>query len=183
MKITLVTGNPKKAEEAALILTDVDFAVQSFHVPEIQSFSLQEIVEAKVKAAYEGVGGPVLVEDVSLDMPALGGFPGPFVKFWLDHVGYDRAVDIAMKMGDRRATLRCGVGFCDGGRTLYTEGVVHGTLVPKRMESWGFDPYFIPDGHELTYAEMGAGKMSTLSYRYLGYVAMKQKLVEAGILS
>ncbi|MEK7072991.1 MAG: non-canonical purine NTP pyrophosphatase, partial [Patescibacteria group bacterium] len=61
MKITLVTGNPKKAAEAALILTGVELEMRSLDVPEIQSYSLEEIVEAKARAAFALVQAPVLV--------------------------------------------------------------------------------------------------------------------------
>ncbi|MEK7073106.1 MAG: non-canonical purine NTP pyrophosphatase, partial [Patescibacteria group bacterium] len=140
-------------------------------------------VEAKARAAFALVQAPVLVEDVALDIAALGGFPGPFVKFWLHHVGYGRAAEIAMKMGDQRVTARCGAGYCDGERFIFVEGVVSGTIVPKRGEGFGFDPSIVPDGHDQTFAEMGMEKKNMLSHRSRALTAMRQKLVEAGVLS
>jgi len=56
---------------------------------ELQSLDLRVIVEHKVRQAYEKVGGPVLVEDVSLEFLALGRIPGPFIKFFEQEIGLE----------------------------------------------------------------------------------------------
>lgn len=180
MKLTFVTGNPNKVKEATAILADVELAIHDLALPEIQSFSLQEVVESKARMAYDAVQAPVLVEDVAFDIEALGGFPGPFAKFWFKHVGYDRAAEIAANMGTQRAVARCMAGFCDGTRVLCFEGRVPGTIVHKRGEGFGFDPYFVPEGHEQTFAEMGPEKKRTLSHRALALLGIRQKLAEVG---
>ncbi len=183
MKLTFVTGNPHKVKAATAILQGLDLEFHSLSLPEIQSFSMQEIVESKARMAFDAVRKPVLVEDVAFDLDALGGFPGPFAKFWFQQVGYDRAAEIAIKMGNQRAVGRCMAGFCDGERVICVEGRVPGVIVPKRGEGFGFDPYFVPDGHTQTFAEMGDEKKNTLSHRAQALLGIRQRLIEAGLIA
>lgn len=78
-QVTFITGNQNKADYLAKFL-GIEIKHQKVDVDEVQSLSLQEIVEYKVRRAYEIVQGPVLVEDVGLEFKALGGLPGPFVS-------------------------------------------------------------------------------------------------------
>lgn len=181
-EIVLVTSNPDKAAEAARILGST---VQSHkvEVPEIQSFSLEEIVRAKVEAAYAILQKPVLVDDVAMDVAALGGFPGPFVKFWQAHVGYDQAVVLAKSVQNMTAIIRCGVGYYDGKQCIYTEGIVPGVITDRRgEEGFGFDFYFIPDGSNQTFAEMGYAGKDQVSHRKRGFELIKAELKKAGLL-
>lgn len=180
---TIVTGNPNKAREIGEILGIPDIAMRKIDAPEIQSFSLEEIVKAKVEFAQKECGRAVLVEDVSFDLEVFKGFPGPFVKFWENNVGYDVAAEIAEKMGNNRVTVRCGVGYADESRYFYTEGNVSGTIVPRRGASgFGFDFYVVIDGETQTFAEMGPERKNAISHRKLGWEAMREKLKEEGIL-
>ncbi len=181
--ITLVSSNPQKVIEAQSILIGTDIVAQGLDLPEIQSFNLEEIVRAKAEAAYQQLQSPVLVDDVAMDISVLKGFPGPFVKFWEKNVGYDLAVDIGGKFEDHRAVVRCGVGYADGSNILYTEGIIAGQLVARRNgEGFGFDFYFIPDGYNQTFGEMGREAKNKISHRYLAFAAMKTKLKENGIV-
>ena len=65
-------------------LLDLPLEHQKIDLDEIQSVSLEEVVEHKVRQAYEIAKRPVLVEDVALSFEALGGLPGPFVKFFVE---------------------------------------------------------------------------------------------------
>ena len=83
--ITFITGNQKKADYLAKYL---GFSVwhQKINLDELQSLSLREIVEHKVKQSYDIIKKPVLVEDVSLEFSALGKLPWPFIKFFEQEV-------------------------------------------------------------------------------------------------
>lgn len=181
--LTFVTGNPNKALEVGMILGMDNLEHRAIDTPEIQSFSLEEIVRTKAEFAQKVCGSPVVVEDVALHFDALGGFPGPFVKFWHKEVGYDRANEILERLGNDAALVRCGVGYSDGERFFYTEGRESGHLVRPRGESkMGFDRYFLPDGQEKTFGEMSKEEKNAISHRKLGWEAMRVKLQEEGIL-
>lgn len=68
--ITFITGNQKKADSLIKFL-GLPILHQKIELEELQSLDLKVIVEHKVKQAYEKIGKPVLVEDVSLEFTAL----------------------------------------------------------------------------------------------------------------
>lgn len=72
--VTFITGNPHKAEKLREYL-NFPLMHQKIDLDEIQSLDLYEIVEHKVRQAYNIIQSPVLVEDVSLEFSALGRLP------------------------------------------------------------------------------------------------------------
>lgn len=184
MSLNFITGNPNKAKEVSQILGGIEIIARAADVPEIQSQSLREVVEAKVRAAFAVVGEPVIVEDVSLEYGALKGFPGPFVKYWNATAGNDLAVRIAQLEGNTEMVARCGSAYFDGITLLYAEGMVEGSVVEKRGDSnFGFDPYFQPKGETRTFAEMSSEEKNARSHRGRSFVALRDMLREAGKLS
>ncbi len=175
--ITLVTGNPKKLRELQVIMDGVEMTSAAIDVPEIQSINLEEIVRAKVRSAFEAVGGPVIVEDVSFEISALRGMPGPFVKWWAKTAGYEPALIVCEKTGDWGARAICGSAYCDGDRLEYAEAVVIGRLTAKSDgEGFGFDYYFIPDGYDQTFAQLGLEVKNQISHRARSLRMLREKL-------
>jgi len=159
--ITLVTGNPDKLVELQSIMIDVELVARVVDVPEIQSMDLEEIVRAKVRAAYAAVGG----------------MPGPFVKFWAKTAGYEPALIVCETLGNSAATARCGSAYFDGERLEYAESVVAGHLGPRTEgEGFGFDFYFVPEGYDRTFAELGREIKNQISHRALSLRMLKEKL-------
>jgi XTP/dITP diphosphohydrolase len=181
--LTLVTSNPNKKIEVEEILTGAEITTKAVELPEIQSLDLKEIVMAKVRSAYEAVGSPVLVEDVSFELECMNGFPGPFGKFWHHLVGYELAYEIAKLQNKYGAIARCGAAYCDGKNVSYAEGIVKGRITTKTGESkFGFDPYFIPEGHEKTFAQMTPEAKNVLSHRARAFKELRNELKAAGIV-
>ena len=115
-KIAFITGNPHKLEEAKSVLKNYEIVVESlqFDIEEIQHYNPLEITKAKVRAAYEKVGQSVVVNDSSWEIPALGGFPGGYMK---DVVNWFTAEDFLALMkdkNDRRIILHDVVAYFDG---------------------------------------------------------------------
>ena len=162
----LVTGNPGKIEEARRIC---GFALEAHQVdlPEIQSLDIREILRGKAKEAWRVVQRPVIVEETSLELKALNGFPGPLVKWMLSSVGAEGIARTAHELEDGTAHARCLLLLFDGEEEIFGEGITPGTLVlPARGEGgFGWDPVFQPDGSTHTYAEMEAAEKSRLSHR------------------
>ncbi len=184
LPITFVTSNPNKAREAASILGNADIISQALDIPEIQSFSLEEIVQAKAEYAQQHLRTPVLVEDVAFDVAVLKGFPGPFIKFWEKVGGHDVAAEIGEKMGNTHATARCGIGYADGKQFVYVEGKIDGTIIPRRgNEGWGFDFYFVPHGYTQTFSEMGPDAKNLISHRRKAWELMQKELQRLRILA
>lgn len=180
--LIFATGNPKKAVETVAIWKALGVRIVPRHVEtlELQSYDLLEIVREKAIQAHSELGVAVVVEDVALDVEALGGFPGPFVKFWQKGPGYDKLVSIAKSLRSSAATVRCGMAYTrDGVNFVQVVGVVRGRLVPPRLESgFGFDPYFVPEGQEMTFAEMGSEQKNRISHRSLAIWSLCRELRE-----
>lgn len=151
---TFITGNKNKAEYLSRHL-GVGLPFQKVELEEVQSMSLSEIVEHKVKQAYEVVKSPVLVQDVSLEFHALGGLPGPFIRFFVENVSFDK-ICAMIPLDERGATARVVYGYFDGEKLELFEGSLEGiiSLEPKGDGGFGWDKIFIPDGYAQTRAEM-----------------------------
>lgn len=154
MNVTLITGNKGKAEYFGKFM-GMEIEHMNLDLDEIQSLELKEIVKHKVMQAYKIAKKPVIVEDVGLEFKALGKLPGPFIKFFLKELKMQQLCDL-VDGKSREATARCVVGYCDGDNIEMFEGELHGTIAktPKGENGYGWDKIFIPDGYEITRAEM-----------------------------
>jgi len=161
-----VTSNPNKFAETRAI---IDYPIEriDIDVPEIQSLHLEEVVRAKAEAAYGFAKAPVIVEDVSLEIAALCGLPGPFVKWFNQTLTPEGIVSLLKMHNDRRVTARELVDLYDGTTHRLFEGVVEGMLADNaRGESgFGFDTIFVPSGYDQTYAELSSEEKNRISHR------------------
>lgn len=138
---------------------------KKIELDEIQSLDLHEIINHKLRQAYEIVQQPVIVEDVSAELEVLNGLPGPFIKFFEERLGNDALFKLAGE--GARAKIVCSMGYFDGQQSIVVDGIVEGSITrPRGNDGWGFDFCFMPDGLSQTYAELGAEKKSTLSHRH-----------------
>lgn len=152
--VTFITGNQNKADYLAKFL-DVPLRHKKINLDELQSLDLREIVDHKVKQAYEAIGAPVLVEDVSLEFKALGRFPGTFIKFLVDETPFENICRMLDGLS-RDAVARCVFGYYDGHEVRFFEGSLEGSISerPAGENGFGWDRIFIPKGYGVTRAEM-----------------------------
>ncbi len=154
--LIFITGNQKKADYLAKFL-DSPVKHEKIELDELQSLDLRTIVDHKVRQAYQKVQSPVLVEDVALEFVALGRFPGTFIKFLVDEV----PLEIICRMLDgmpREAVARCVFGYYDGREVTFFEGSMKGEIAaqPAGEGGFGWDRIFIPEGYDMTRAELSA---------------------------
>lgn len=152
--ITFITGNQKKADYLAKYLGfPVDHV--KLDLDEIQSLDLKEIVEHKVRQAFEKIKKPVIVEDVSLEFAALGRLPGTFIKFFVDEVPFENICSM-IDGKTRKATARCVFGYFDGQELKLFEGGLDGEIAttPSGENGYGWDKIFIPQGYTVTRASL-----------------------------
>jgi non-canonical purine NTP pyrophosphatase (RdgB/HAM1 family) len=152
--ITFITGNQSKADYLAKYL-DEPIQHRKIDLDEIQSLDLRTVVEHKVRQAYELVGSPVLVEDVSLEFEALGRLPGTFIRFYVEEIPFE-TICRTLDGLSRKATARCVFGYFDGKRITLFEGSLAGTIAehPAGGGGYGWDKLFIPLGYTQTRAEL-----------------------------
>jgi XTP/dITP diphosphohydrolase len=171
-----VTGRPEKAEEARrmgfpLERVDVD-------LPEPQSLDPTVVAEVKVRAAFERLRRPVLVEDSGLEVGAWGGFPGALVKWLEKSAGLEAISRMLDPFPDRSARAVCAIACFDGRNVVASRGVTEGSIAPAPLGSRGFgwDPIFVPRGSERTYAEMAPDEKDRVSHRGRAWAELARKL-------
>lgn len=132
----------------------------------------------KARAAMQATGLPVLADDSGISVDALNGAPGVYTADWAE-TGNGRDFPMAMKRtwdaleaanapAPRHAQFRCTLVLMwpDGHDEVF-EGVLPGQVVwpPRGAAGHGYDPIFMPEGHDITLGEMTAEMKNALSHR------------------
>ena len=178
--LVFVTSNLGKLREAEAVLgRSLDHC--GLDLPELQTLDLEEVVRDKAKAAWKRLERPVLVEDTSLELEGLGGFPGPLIRWLLARVGPEGICRITRCFDDRRATARCLICATDGSVEVFGEGAVEGIIAetPRGDGGFGWDSTFVPpDGGGRSYGEMSEEEKNLISHRHKAFVALRDALAE-----
>ena len=165
--LVVVTTSKNKLSEINEILR-TSHKVSTINIPEIQSLDLNEVITHKAKEAYNKIKKPVLVEDISFEIKALKGLPGPFIKYFLSTVGTEGTVKL---LGNAPTDTKviAAVAIYDGKSLKIFKGTAHGTLSPKNRGPYGFgfDKIFIPKGYTKTLGEMLPSLKNQISHRAL----------------
>ena len=189
--IVIASHNPGKARELIELIGPFGFEVRSAAAlglpePEETGETFEANALLKARAAADASGLPSLADDSGLAVEALDGAPGIYSARW---AGPAKDFSLAMqKVEERLQTLGAiapeqrrahfvsviALALPDGPAETYA-GRVDGTLVwpPRGDEGFGYDPMFLPDGHERTFGEMTAeekhgwrpGQAEALSHR------------------
>jgi XTP/dITP diphosphohydrolase len=165
--VTFVTRNPGKVPEVREGLAQYGVRVRwrrrEFSEP--QASDLQTVVEAKLRSVRE-LEGYVLVEDSGLFIPSLGGFPGVYSAHFLEIWGFGPVLEL-LRHRSRRAFFRTVAGLRHGRQRWTFEGEVRGRIAPrpKGGGGFGYDPIFVPDGWDRTFAEAPPEAKNTISHR------------------
>ena len=137
-KLFIVTGSPFKFKDLSAKLGEYfDCEQKIWNEHEIQGNS-EEIIKHKLKTAYKIFKQPVLVDDVSVAMEALNGFPGPYMK---DFFKVMTPEEMGKKFAGSKISATCRLGLCRGeGDIVIAEGTFHGDIIaPKDNEHKGRD--------------------------------------------
>ena len=170
-----VTGNSNKVREAGDILKIPLEQVEVNGLFEIQTQELDELVRHKCQQAYQALKGPVLVEDSGLLFKAWKGLPGALVKWFETTVGCEGMLKMLQSFDDRSATAVCCLAVHNGRSIQIVRGEVVGNIAREVRGSNGFgwDVFFIPEGHKKTYAEMEPEEKNAISHRKIALEKLK----------
>lgn len=192
--LLIATHNAGKLEEmralfAPLGITVTGAAEHGLPEPAETEESFVGNARIKARAAMEATGLPVLADDSGITVDGLDGAPGVHTADWAatpngrDFMQAMRRTWEALEARNvpepRRAQFRATlVLLTPEGEEQVFEGVAPGRLVwpPRGALGHGYDPMFIPDGHDRTYAEMDFAEKNAISHRARAFAALEAAL-------
>jgi len=191
-KLVIATHNAGKLVEIAELLEPFGVSVISagelgLEEPEETETTFAGNARIKAHFAAKASGLPALSDDSGITVDALDGAPGVYTADWAETPA-GRDFPMAMKKvwdlleaknaaAPRTAAFNCTLclAWPDGHDEIF-EGRVEGRLVwPMRGENgFGFDPVFLPNGHELTFGEMDPADKKAISHRAEAFARLVQ---------
>ena len=179
--IKFVTGNAMKLREVEEILgmngLPLPLEMIDIDLDELQEAKPEKIAAAKARLAAEACGGPAIVDDTSLCLNAIGGMPGPYIKwFQQSKVELHR---LLTDYDDKSAFAQSCIAFSPGPGAvpLVFSGVCNGTIVsPRGGSGFGWDAVFQPEGSAETFAEMSGEAKNAISHRSRALALLAQHL-------
>ena len=182
-KLVIASRNNHKIEEMRRILEKGGLDIELVgtakfpNLPDVEETGATFAANAllKARAVSEFTGLPTVGDDSGLCVDALNGMPGILSARWSGTHGNDRAnlelilAQISQVPIDRRgASFVCAAAYVHpDGTEFVVEGQMPGTLidVPRGENGFGYDPIFVPHGHEVTSAEMTSELKDSISHR------------------
>lgn len=183
-KIVFATNNPHKLGEVQAMLGDHFHLVSlkeaglDCHIPENQP-TLQGNASEKARFVFDKLKVACFADDTGLEVEALGGEPGVYSARYAGPVqdyGSEQnrtkanMEKLLTKLGEnthRQAQFRTVISYFNGTDEFFFEGIVKGHIIKDKRgtEGFGYDPIFVPEGFEQTFAEMPLEVKNTISHR------------------
>ena len=184
-KLVIATHNPGKLREIKALIEPFGIAcvgAEELGLPEPEEIGNTFVDNADLKAreAADLSGLPALADDSGLSVDALHGRPGIFSARWAEDGNGQRDWHRAMKRvwqeveaegpdagHDAHFACALSIAWPNDGQTDAFEGRVDGTLVwpPRGDQGFGYDPMFVPAGHDQTFGEMDQAEKHRISHR------------------
>jgi len=177
MRLLLCTGNPGKLAElrkllpSGMELLTLQGAGLPTDLPET-GHTFAENALQKARFAFARTGLPCIADDSGLEVQALNGAPGVDTAFYAGPQKDDRAnmAKLLQELEgatDRNARFRTVIAYVDAGGEHVFEGEVRGTITtePRGTNGFGYDPVFLPEMSDLTFAELDNVHKNAISHR------------------
>lgn len=188
----LCTGNSGKAKElrellpARIQLLTLQEAALPNDLPETgDTFTANALQKARF--AFEHTGLSCIADDSGLEVTALNGAPGVHSARYAGEPKDDVANMVKLLrelkgVEDRRARFRTVIALIDGSGEHVFEGEVRGTITmePRGTNGFGYDPVFLPEMSDLTFAELDAKMKNAISHRGQAVWKLARFLAERG---
>ena len=178
MKIVFATNNKHKLEEIKDILGK-DFEIVSLaeigcheDIPET-GVTLQENARQKSTYVVEHYNQNCFADDTGLEVEALGGEPGVHSARYAEGTDHDSEANMRKLLTkldgqtNRKACFRTVISLIIDGVEHQFEGKVEGRIATERRgtEGFGYDPIFIPEGYDKSFAQLGEEIKNQISHR------------------
>ena len=195
MKLVLATRNKGKIVELQRIIAEVMPEVELIGTDSFPNLDDVEETEdsfignalLKAHAVAKATGLPAIADDSGLSVNALNGAPGIFSARYAGTHGDDLAnlnkvLENMEGVLDRSAAFHCAAAFAkpDGFELVVEEKLLGRlTTTPIGESGFGYDPIFIPDGFEITTAQMNPALKDQISHRGMAFRALVPKVLSA----
>jgi len=177
MKLVFATNNRHKLAELQAILgarfelLNLDDIGCNEEIPEDQP-TLEGNSRQKAFYVYDKFGLPCFADDTGLEIDALNGKPGVFSARYAgkdkdSNANMDKVLSQLEKINNRKARFKTVITLIIDGKEKLFEGVVEGKITKEKRGDGGFgyDPVFVPDGFDKTFAEMNPDEKNRISHR------------------
>jgi XTP/dITP diphosphohydrolase len=177
MRICFATNNQHKLEEVQQLL-GADFELVTLReIGCLEDLAEdQETMEGnslqKAGYVFQHYHIPCFADDSGLEVSALQGAPGVYSAHYAGpqrshEDNMNRLLQELDRVTDRKAQFRCVITYVASGTIEQFEGVVKGTIITQRkgIQGFGYDPVFVPDGYDMTFAEMDVSEKNKFSHR------------------
>lgn len=191
-KILIATTNKGKMNDIREIFKDLNLTILSFlefkNYPEViedgDTFEANAI--KKAKAAYDYFKIPVIADDSGLTVEQLNGAPGVISARYAGENATDKQNNIKLiselqnHPEPHLAKYICVAVYYDGNNLKIVNGDCKGRIVKvgKGANGFGYDPYFVPEGYELTMGELSLQEKNKISHRLKAFEQLKDILRE-----
>ena len=174
MKLIVATHNQHKIREISQILPDFDIVADDPEGVEENAPDFVGNALTKVRAiAAKHAGCWCLADDSGLEVAALGGAPGVRSARYAgepSNTSANNALLLKNLTGvtDRRANFTCAIALVDPSGAEHTAvGRCFGRIAetPSGAAGFGYDPLFVPDGHDVSFADLSADEKNAISHR------------------
>jgi XTP/dITP diphosphohydrolase len=186
VKIVLATRNKNKVEEIREILKmylDDEIFSQiellssaDFQIPEIEEDgeTYEENALKKAREVYKFTGLPSIADDSGIEVEILGGRPGVFSARYAGEGATDEENNKKLlkelenvPIEKRKAKFKCVIAYVDSVEERIFYGETSGKVIfePLGDGGFGYDPLFLPDGFDLTYAQLPGEVKNRISHR------------------
>jgi XTP/dITP diphosphohydrolase len=176
-ELIFATNNLHKITEIQALIGD-NFILKSLQqigctedIPETAP-TLEGNALLKAEYVFNKYGKNCFADDTGLEIEALDGRPGVFsARYATDGHDFEANIDKVLEelsgVKNRKARFRTVVALILDGSVHYFEGIVKGEIITERKgtKGFGYDPVFLPDGYEQTFAEMPLSEKNKISHR------------------
>lgn len=177
-KLVFATNNAHKLEEIRAILGD---KIEVLSLKDIECYAdipetadtLEGNAALKAEYIYRNYGLDCFADDTGLEVVALNGAPGVYSARYAGGEGHDSEANMQKLLAemngktDRQAQFRTAICLIEGGEKHLFEGIVKGHISEEKRgnSGFGYDPIFVPEGYEQSFAELGAEIKNSISHR------------------
>lgn len=193
-RIVLASGNQDKLTELRYLLRNLEIEVVSvidllpgWSIEETGS-TLEENAYLKARDVAEKTQLPAIADDTGLFVDVLGGAPGIYAsRFAGSDCSYENNINKLLRTvlceENRRASFRTSAVFVSPEKEFSVSGEVTGIITkePDGEEGFGYDPVFLPDDLDHTFARCSPEEKNRISHRARAMRKLSEMLVASGI--